>query len=191
MILAFLLLALLPFAARADAQPRPYRVVAGASHVAFEASYLLGDFSGTTEDVTADLRVDPDNLRLGVTGSVTVNPARLRTGIDGRDRDLRKTLEVDRYPEIRFTVGEVQASFPSLAERADVTLRISGVTLIRDVERAMSWSGRARIEDGKLWVRGEAELRLTDFGMTPPARFFLAVGDRVRVSFDLRLTPKE
>lgn len=191
MRLAALLLALVSVAPGAEAQPKSYGVVAGKSQVRFEASYPLGDFSGTTEDVTGELRLDSANVSQGVSGSVTVNPARLRTGSDGRDRDLRRTLETDRYPEIRFRVEEVLASFPALAERTDVTLKISGVMLIRGVERAMTWTGRARIEEGKLWVRGESELKLTDFGITPPKKFFLAVGDGVRASFDLRLAPSQ
>ena len=173
------------------AEPRPYVIVAGRSHVMFEASYLLGDFSGTTEDITAEITVDPASVPAGVIGSVVVKPAGIRTGVGERDRDLRKALAVDRYPEMRFRIGEVQASFPSLAERVDITLEVSGTMVIGGVERPLTWTGRARIEEGRLWVRGETELKLTDFGITPPRKFFLAVRDRVRASFDLRLAPRE
>ncbi len=192
MIAAGLVLLFLFFApVSADGEPRSYRVVAEKNQVMFEASYPLGDFSGATGDVTGEIRLDPDNIPLGVTGSVAVNPASLRTGLGGRDRDLQNTLEVARYPEIRFRVESVEASFPSLAERVDVLLKIRGVMLIHSVERPMTWTGRARIEEGRIWIRGEAELRLTDFGITPPKKLFLAVADRVRASFDLRLAPKE
>lgn len=191
MIPAIALLALLSTAAGAATEPRLYVVVTGRSQVMFDASYPLGDFSGSTEDVTGEVRVDPANISQGITGSVTVNPARFKTGIDARDRDLRKTLEVEKYGEIRFRVEEVWASFPSVAERVDVTLKITGIMLLHGVERAKTWTGRARVEEGKLWVRGETELKLTDFGILPPKKFFLAVGDAVRVSFDLRLAPKE
>lgn len=191
MILGILILLLLVAPRGVAGEPRAYGVVAGKSQVTFEASYPLGDFSGTSEDVTAELRLDPANVALGMTGSVTVNPARLKTGIDGRDRDLRKTLDTDRNGEIRFTVDTVQASFPSLAEHVDVRLKISGVLRIRGVERSTSWTGRARIEEGKIWVRGETELKLSDFGIPPPKKFFLTVGDAVRAGFDLRLAPKE
>ncbi len=186
-----LVLLALAVATSADAQPKSYIVTEDRSRVMFEARYPLGDFAGTTEKVTGEFRINPDNVTRGVSGSVTVHPADLKTGIEGRDRDLRKALETEKYPEIRFTVEEVQASFPSLAERADIAVTIKGVMVIRRVERPMTWTGRARIDEGKLWVRGEAELKLTDFGITPPRKFFLAVGDGVRLGFDLRLTPKK
>lgn len=185
------LLCLLSLPASAEGEPRPYAVLAGKSQVRFEASYPLGDFSGVTEEVAGAVRLDPADLPGGVAGSVRADPSRLRTGNDGRDRDLRKTLETDRHGEIRFHAEEVKSSFPSLAEGADVTLRITGVLSIRGVERATTWTGRARLEGGTIWVRGETDLRLTDFGITPPRKFFLTVGDAVRASFDLRLTPAE
>lgn len=186
-----LVLLLLSVAAPADAGPKSYRVTADRSQVMFEAEHPLGDFAGTTEKVAGEFRINPDNAPQDVSGSVAINPADLKTGMERRDRDLRKALETDTYPEIRFKVEQVQASFPSLAERADIALTITGRMRIHGVERQMTWTGRARIEEGKLWVRGEAELQLSDFGITPPRRFFLAVSDRVRVSFDLRLAPKE
>ena len=191
MLLAILLFALLLVPTGADGEPKSYSVVAGKSRVTFDASYPLGDFSGASEAVTGQLRLDPANLPLGVTGSVAADPAGLRTGNARRDSDLKKTLETDRYGEIRFSAEEVKSSFPSLAEHTDVILRISGVLRLRGVERPTAWTARARLERGMIWVRGETDLKLTDFGITPPKRFFLAVGDGVRAAFDLRLAPAE
>ena len=188
-LVPLLLLLTAPF--RVEGEPRSYTVVPGKSRVMFEASHPLGDFSGATEEVTGQLRLDPADVSLGVTGSVSANPGRLKTGNDGRDRDLRKTLDADRHGEIRFAADQVKSSFPSLAEHADVTLRISGTLSIRGVERPTTWTGRARLEGDRIWVRGETELRLTDFGITPPKKYFLAVRDGARASFDLRLAPAE
>lgn len=189
--IVLLLLLLLSVPAPADGEARSYTVIPGKSQVRFEASFPLGDFSGATEGVTGELRLDPGNIPLGVAGSVSAAATKFRTGNDRRDSDLKTTLETDRYGEIRFSAEEVKSSFPSLAPGADVTLRISGMLRIRGVERATTWTGRARLEGGRIWVRGETDLRLTDFGITPPRKFFLAVGDTVRAGFDLRLAPAE
>ena len=191
MVPGILLFVLLLVPISADAEPKSYAVIAGKSRATFDATYPLGDFSGATEAVTGQLRLDPANIPLGVTGSVTANPTGLRTDNARRDSDLRKTLETDRYGEVRFNAEEVKSSFPSLAEHTDVILRISGVLRIRGVERPTTWTARARLEGGMIWVRGETNLKLTDFGITPPKRFFLAVGDGVRAGFDLRLAPAE
>ncbi len=189
LVVALALLTLM--ASRAWPEPNIYTISPIRRLVAFDATYPLGDFSGTTEEVAGEFVLDPGNLDGRVSGSATVNPASLRTGIGGRDRDLRKAMEVERYPEIRFTLSEVEASFPSLAERADTALKITGMLMIHGVERIITLTGRARTVEGRLWVRGEGTVKMTNFGITPPKKLFLSVKDEVRVSFDVLLAPRD
>ncbi len=177
--------------APAGGEPNRWMTVAGKSQVSFDASFPLGNFTGRTGDLGGEFRADQADLRQGVTGVLRVSPATLRTGVEGRDRDMRKALAVERYPEIRFTLGHVEASFPSVTDRSDVLLTISGRMLIRGVERPMAFPGRVRRRDDALWVRGESELKMSDFGIKPPKKFFLQVADGVRVSFDLLLVPED
>jgi polyisoprenoid-binding protein YceI len=190
-VLAVLSLSFLSAASPLWAEPKIYVVVPAKSQVMFEAGFPLGDFTGITQEVWGEFQADLENIPAGIKGSVTVNPASLKTGIHGRDRDLKKTLEVEKHPEIRFTVREVRASFPSLAERADTRLTIGGELSIRGVERPITLTGRAQIRDGQVWVRGEGNLKMTDYGIRLPKKFFLSVGDQTRVSFDVLLAPKE
>jgi polyisoprenoid-binding protein YceI len=189
--LCFPLLVAVLTASPAWSEPRPFVTASGKSSAAFQATFPLGDFTGTTDDVFGEVSVDPQNIPSGVSGSVTIRSASLKTGIAGRDRDLRKTLEVETHPVIRFTVLDVGASFPSLAEKVDTALTINGSLSIRGVERSITLTGRARIQEGQLWVRGEGTLALSQYGVTPPKKFFLAVGDTVRISFDSLLAPKQ
>lgn len=187
LVAALLLSLLVPSSVRAE--PKRYVVVPAKSQVMFEASFPLGNFTGITREVWGEVQLDPENFPT-VRGSAGVNPASFKTGIDGRDRDLGKTLEVDRYPEIRFTLREVRASFPSLADRVDTHLSIEGELSIRGVTRPVTLTGRAQLREGRVWVRGEGTLKMTDYGIPPPKKFFLSVGDQLRVSFDALLAPK-
>ncbi len=179
-----------------SAEPRTWRPVAGKSEVIFAAKFRVGDFSGRTAAVSGEFKLDPADLRHPVSGSLTVEASTLKTGVDGRDRDLRKALETDRFPQIRFQVESVEASFPTITDKADVLLTIHGQMFIRDVQRPMTFLGRVRSReagrDGTgLWVRGDAPLKMMDFGITPPRRLFMAVHDQVVVTFDLMLNPAE
>ena len=91
------------------------------------------------------------------------------------------------HPDIRFTIQRVDASFPSVTDRSDVLLTINGLLQMRGVERLMVFPGRVRLREDRLWVRGERRLLMSEFGITAPKRFFLAVGDSILVSFDLLL----
>jgi polyisoprenoid-binding protein YceI len=189
--IALLLISALTLAtARSDAEPLRWMTVAGKSSVSFDASFAFGDFSGRTEEVVGEFTADPSDLRQGISGALRVNAASLRTGVQGRDRDMWRTLAAARDPEIRFTVRRVEVSFPSITDRSDVLLTITGVMRIHGVERPMLFPGRVRLRDGQLWVRGESPLKMSDFAIKPPRRFFVRVSDSVLVSFDLLLSDR-
>jgi polyisoprenoid-binding protein YceI len=181
------LLSLLIWAAPGRAEPRRWTPVPGKCEVAFTASFPLGSFTGRTQGISGEFRADPADLRTGVTGFLRIASATLTTGEEGRDRDMRKALATERYPEIRFTIERLEASFPSTTDRVDVLLTISGLMLIRGVERPMRFPGRVRVRDDKLWVRGEAELKMSDFRIRPPTHLFLQVKDSVLSGFDVTL----
>jgi polyisoprenoid-binding protein YceI len=188
-LLAGLLVALLATASPAGS--RQWMPVPDRSAVEFSATHPLGDFTGRAEGVTGEFQADPADLKVGVTGVLRVRVAALRTGEAARDRDMRKLLEADKHPEIRYTVSAVEGSFNSMTPTADVLLTIKGGMFIHGVERPMTFLGRARLRDDRVWVRGESRLRLTDFGVTPPSRLFFKVGDEVLVSFDVTLEHRD
>lgn len=181
------LLALLVLAPPAHAAPRRLAPVPGRSEVTFTASHPLGSFTGRTQEITGEFHADPADLRAGVTGFLSITSTGLTTGNEGRDRDMRKALSTERFPEVRFTIDRLEASFPSTTDRADVLLTITGVMLIRGVERPVVFPGRVRLRDDKLWVRGETEIRMSDFGIGRLTYLFLEVKDAVLVSFDVTL----
>jgi polyisoprenoid-binding protein YceI len=154
--LAVLISALLtsPFAWEAPAESRRWVPVAGKSLVGFDASHPLGDFSGVSEQATGEFEGDAGDLKKGVTGWLAVAVTTIKTGDGGRDRDLWKAFESERFPEIRFT-------------------------------------GRVRLREGKLWVRGENRIKMSDFAISPPRRLLLKVKDSVLASFNLNLAPAE
>jgi polyisoprenoid-binding protein YceI len=175
----------------ASAQPRRWVPNPAKSVVTFDATHQMGDFSGRAEAVTGEFQADTADLRASITGVARVRVAVLRTGKDNRDRDMRKVLDVDRFPEIRFTIGGVEPSFNSVTSSADTLITIKGGLAVRGVERPVTFLARVRLRDDRIWVRGESRIRLTDFGIKPPSRLFFRVGDDVTIGFDLTLEPSE
>jgi polyisoprenoid-binding protein YceI len=175
----------------ASAQPRRWVPNPAKSVVTFDATHQMGDFSGRAEAVTGEFQADTADLRASITGVARVRVAVLRTGNDNRDRDMRKVLDVDRFPEIRFTIGGVEPSFNSVTSSADTLITVKGGLAVRGVERPVTFLARVRLRDDRIWVRGESRIRLTDFGIKPPSRLFFRVGDDVTIGFDITLEPSE
>jgi polyisoprenoid-binding protein YceI len=184
---ALLPLAFLISASGAWSEPRRWTPAPGKCEVFFDATHPLGPFSGRTENVQGEFQLDPSDLKLGLTGSLRISARGLKTGEESRDRAMQKALGVDQYPEIRYTIDTVEASFASVSERPDVLLTINGRLTIHGVERPVPFPGRVRRRDDGLWVRGETKIKMTDFGISPPRRLFFKVNDTVLVSFDVLL----
>jgi hypothetical protein len=166
----------------ASAEMARWTPVAGQSLVSFDASFPPADFSGFGRDITGEFELDASDLGQGVTGHLSVLVSTLSTGSAGRDKDMYKALSAERNPTMFFVVQTVEApSFPlGVAEHTDTLLTIQGRLSIAGVERVKRFSGRVRLKQGRLWVRGESRFKMSDFGL-------FRVRDEVGVGFDLLL----
>ncbi|HTY79912.1 MAG TPA: YceI family protein [Candidatus Bathyarchaeia archaeon] len=161
----------------------------GQSLVSFNASFPPADFSGYGRDVTGEFELDASDLGQGVTGRLVVQVATISTGSDGRDKDMLKLLAADRFPTMFFVIQTVDVpSFPlGVGEHTDTLLTIQGRLSIAGVERVKRFSGRVRLKQGRLWVRGETRFKMSDFGIKPPQYLLFRVKDEVGVGFDVTL----
>ncbi|MGH7384985.1 MAG: YceI family protein [Candidatus Rokuibacteriota bacterium] len=184
--LAAVLLGALP-ASSALAATERWVVESGQSRVAFDAFHALGNFTGTSETPTGEVELDIEDLKKPIKGSLTVPVASFRTGETGRDKDLRRALDGEHHPEIRYQIDKVDSSFPSLAEN-DVLLTIHGVLTMRGTARPVAFMGRIRLRQGTLWVRGESRTRPADFGIPPLRSWLISMKEHVLARFDLVLS---
>ena len=126
--------------------------------LSFDARATLGNFVGSTDSVRGAMTGGSD-LR-AVRGWVEANVATLTTGDRKRDRDLRKSMEVERYPTMRFELAGVtskSASGDSVPVQLHGALTIHGVT--RDVVLPATVVRRA----DQLDVRSDFRLNVKDY----------------------------
>ena len=176
-------------ASQVFAEPVRWVTVPGKSLVSFDAVFPPGHFSGFGRDLSGEFEADASDLSLGVSGHLTVQVTGISTGNEGRDKEMWKALGTDRYKAMYFVIQTVDApSFPpGVAEHTDTLLTIQGRLSIAGVERVKRFSGRVRLQQGRLWVRGETRFKMSDFGVKPPQYLLLGVKDEVGVGFDLLL----
>lgn len=178
---AALAAALLPCAAGgAAAQDLPprYLLNPAQSQVWFEAGATLGRFRGTAHDVVGWAQLADTVTFRDTRGRVELMVASFRTGNTLRDRHLRATMQVERYPRIIFVLDEVvrppgpPRPGPGDAHAADGgrPVILHGALIIRDTTRAVEIPARAQLDGETLRVRGELPIRLTDYGIDPPSR---------------------
>lgn len=166
-----------------------YTLVPERTTVAFFARGTLGSFRGTTSEVSGWLEL-PDSVGLvGARGEVEIELTTLRTGMGMRDGDTRSTLETERFPVATFVLGEIEPLEPhSTTRRAMIT----GDLTVHGQTRQTGFATSYRFSADTLFAMGEAQVRLSDFGITRRRRFLgvLSVDDQVGLAFEAMFVPE-
>ena len=128
--------------------------------LSFDGRATLGDFVGTTDSVRGEMK-GGESLA-AVTGWVEASVASLRTGNGKRDKDLRKSMEVEQHPIMRFDLASVE---PGTSAGDTVAVRLRGTLSIHGVQRQVDLPGRVWPEGSAWRLRADFPLNVTDYGV--------------------------
>ncbi|MCP5519223.1 MAG: YceI family protein [Verrucomicrobiales bacterium] len=114
----------------------------------------------------------------------------LKSGKDSMDRIMLEAMKADANPMLKYELkemvvkGDVPASGTPVKFDTKGDLSFSGETKAIDMEVTME-----RKDDGLVVFKGEKELKMTDFGITPPSPkipglSMIKTGDEVMVKFE-------
>lgn len=128
--------------------------------LSFDGRASLGDFVGKTDSVRGAMK---GGARLAaVTGWVEAGVASLRTGNGKRDKDLRKSMEVERHPTMRFDLERVE---PGKAEGDTVAVVLHGALTIHGVKKAVALPGRVWSAGNEWRLRSDFPLNVKDYAV--------------------------
>ena len=178
--LAGVLLFGLPLNAQSPVPISQGRVISGT--LSFDGHASVGDFVGKTTSVTGEMTGGPD---LGkVRGWVQAPVRTLTTGNNRRDRDLNKSMESDKHPEIRFELTSVT---PRGGTRDSTALALGGKLMIHGVTRAVAVPGWVRFSGAQARVRSDFPLSLKDYRIKGLSKMLgvLKMYDNIEVHVDL------
>lgn len=151
---------LMLWAALVGAQQPIAAAVVSDGRLWFDGRATVGDFVGTTSTVTG--RLTGGTGLSEVRGWVEAPVATLLTGKDRRDRDLRKSMEADKFPTIRFdltrlTVGE---------QIGDTTaVQLEGTFTLHGVTRPATIPGRLVLGERRYHLWATTPLNLKDYAI--------------------------
>ncbi|MGE0713742.1 MAG: YceI family protein [Planctomycetota bacterium] len=169
-------------------QRQRYELIGSLSRVGFDAKSTLHDFSGVTSKVSGWFTARLDREDAEARGEVEAEAGDLRTGIDGRDEEMRKHLETQAHPKLRF---ELRSFVPSRVDAAAHELEgvVKGVLQIHGVDREVTVQVRAKVDESRrLEVHGEVPLKMSDFKVeVPSVAGAIKVEDGIKVWLALRL----
>ena len=157
--------------------------------LSFDGHATMGDFVGTTDSVRGEMKGGA-NLA-AVTGWVEASVASLRTGNGKRDKDLRKSMEVEQYPTMRFDLERVAPATSGAAASDTTTVMLHGKLTIHGVTRAVEMPARAWREDAAWRLRTDFPLNVTDYKVGGLSKLLgvLKMNERITVHVDVTFGP--
>jgi polyisoprenoid-binding protein YceI len=115
---------------------------------------------------------------------IAIPAATLTSPKEGIDKNMHKALKVEAHPEITFRLTRLERGDAPGVLRAVGTLQIAGVS--REVALNLTATQRS----GAVSVKGELQLLMTDYGVTPPKALMgmLKTDPKVTVTFETTLS---
>lgn len=154
--------------------------------LSFDGHATAGDFVGSTPTVSGEMtgaaRIE------AVRGWVEAPVKTLKTENDHRDRDLNKSMESDKYPNIRFELTGV--SEPTSAGDS-ITASLQGKLEIHGVTREVSLPAVIHIGPQDVHVQTDFPLNLKDYKIGGLSKMLgmLKMGEHIEVHVDLHFAP--
>jgi polyisoprenoid-binding protein YceI/CheY-like chemotaxis protein len=160
------------------------RVISGT--LSFDGHATVGDFVGKTTSVTGEMSGGPDLSR--VRGWVQAPVKTLVTGNGRRDRDLNKSMESDKHPDLRFELTNV---VPRGGTPDSTALTLHGKLMLHGVTRTVALPGWIQLSAGKARVRSDFPLSLKEYEIKGLSKMLgvLKMYDNIEVHADLIFGP--
>ena len=144
----------------------------------------------TALEVRAEVHHQGDGLRLeSVEAAVPVKS--ILTGMAIRDEHMRRyifTAPDGAVPDLRFE-GTDTLCMPQPAHAGEFSCKVSGKLSIRGIAHPFDIPLKLRTEGQSFRAAGDAIVKLSDYGIEPPAQFGVKTANDIRVHLDF--TAKE
>lgn len=111
---------------------------------------------------------------------IAIQAATLSSPREGVDKTMLKALKVEEHPVIAFRLSRLESAGAPGAYRGVGTLEIAGVA------REVTLNLKTQQNESTFTVKGDAQLLMTDFGVTPPKAMLgmLKTDPKVTVTFE-------
>jgi len=166
-----------------SATPTPSAVLRSGT-LSFDGHATVGDFVGSTTTISGAFTGDIAGAR----GWVEAPVATLQTKNDHRDRDLRGSMEVAKYPTLRFDLERVETRSTTLPPDGHADVLLHGSLTIHGVKRDVALPAIVARDGDTTHVTSTFPLDLEDYrigGLTKMLGM-LRMKPKIEVHVDLR-----
>lgn len=150
-------------------------------HAEFESEVPLHSFVGTSDHLVGKISLQDSIV------DFYLDLTTLDTGNDKRDKDMRETLETDKYPFAEF-YGKLVSEFDP-DQNKEQQVKVDGEFTIHNVTKETSINGTLQRTSDGLRVKADWTLNMTDYNIKPPGILFYRVEEKIDIQIEAFLKP--
>jgi polyisoprenoid-binding protein YceI len=149
------------------------------SFVYVKGTSTLHDWTTMAEKMKGSLQgeVKADHIVKISSAKISIPVSSLKSGKEGMDKNMKKALKADNYPEISYQLKSSTVHNGSISVKGELT--IAGVTKTVETKVTQKEAGK------HISVEGEIKLKMSSFNIKPP-EFLLGsfkTGDEISITF--------
>ncbi|MDR5591925.1 YceI family protein [Christiangramia sp. SM2212] len=134
--------------------------------------------SGTITLATSDQKITGiENLEM------VIRSESLKSGKSGMDKNTYKALKTEQFKTITYKLKSVKSINQS--SNGSYHVMTSGILELAGVKKNTDLKFNLELQNNKVTINGEHELKMTDFNIEPPTAVFgsIKTGDEVKIKF--------
>lgn len=162
---------------------RHFDFVPQEGRIVFLVDSTLHSFQGKVKDAEGFAEWNMDDRGETAAGVLKFKVQSMTTDYKARDEAMRESFEAEKYPFIVFSVK--RAVISSLAEAEKARIELTGELDLHGVKKEIEIPAEATWTNTRIYIKGQKELSLKDFRISPASFLFFKVKDTVVVKFDL------
>lgn len=182
---------LVALAVPAVAQPQSIPVDTARSTLAYTGSHPLHSWTGTSHAVQGTLGLDLADPAQS-TVEIRVPAESFDSGNGNRDSDMLDVVEVDRYPDVRFTSDRIEVTaWEETAEGYRGSWQVTGTLDFHGQEHPVTLPVEVRVQGDTFEANSIFEVSLERFEVPGPRLLLMSIRDTIELEGTIRATLPE
>jgi polyisoprenoid-binding protein YceI len=176
---------------RYDARPGSKLKIDGTStvHDWTVESGIIGGYIEFDSNFPLDPAQASPEMKVAPKVEVTIPVRSLKSGKSLMDEVMHDAMKVKDYPKIVYTLTEMKLKDPARKPGSPLEFDTKGDLTVAGVKKPVEFVVTLTpTADGKLKATGEKTVKMTDYGISPPAPKvalgFIKTGDDVKITFE-------
>lgn len=158
-----------------------YNALPDESVISYHMVHKMHEFTGVSKKFRCAVDLPPDTLQARI--YVKAGIVEFNSGNSSRDGNMLEVTEAAKYPFVEFASDSVRKGGVDADGRQ--LWRVFGRLAFHGVKKPVNFLVRPEIGGGKVRVRGEFDVSLTEFKIERPSLLLIPVDDALKIRIDV------